>query len=1097
MLNWVLISLFIGLNLPAEEVEEDHVLSPEFETPHTEWAKPYGRKCRVFYFSSGRDTHAREIIELMQRFPIEADAVYWTVIVDTPEWQWHGGEAGLKRIYRLLENDYDCYIFNQISISNLPQDAQEKILKSVRGGAGIVSLGENEEVLKKEGKREGEGYRIGEGRGVKLPPPPVIPYRFGWEVAYDYWQERFGRAVMWASKMEPDTPIEIEVPGEIARAELIEGKAKPLTIHVSGGLNSGELTGRIRREEDGEEIELRLKPDEGIPLPPLRSGKYHVDVWLKEGGIVRSWATRPFEVSEDRKIELNLEREWAEVGEEIKGEAILHGGKGGEAVEIRLKDRRGRVLSSRRSPYIGSAPFRFKVERWFPMLVQIEAIAFDPDGEICSATAYVHVPKRHRRRFNLLVWDYPRGPTAPYAEEALAKLGMTLQLGGGPPLFAAAYDVAWVPYTIRILAPLDERGYMKPVCWNDEPAVDEYVRGIAERWRPARIHGVFVYSLGDETVTRGSCMHPACLKAYRRYLKEQYVTIERLNDSWGTNYSSFDEVEVRDNDEETALKEGNFPRWFDRQAFKSYNFVMFCKRFGKAYRELDPMARTGFEGAGRFDRGDDFDLIVRTNGFWTPYPGPGDEVIRSIAPKDFPRSNWMGYRKDADSLLRRLWRTVTRGCDSVWWWRWDNIGRFHGLLRPDLVPFPDVKEMMKDTKPLWDGLGDLLINSEMLDDGIAILYSLPSAYATRVENGSSYGDYQSSHISWHRAIRNLGLQFRYVTDRMLRLGEWEMDRYRVLILSRAEALSDEEARLMRRFVEGGGVLVADLRPGIFDDHCKPLESGKLDGLFGVRRTGRGKAVQGDGRLERLEARFLCDPEIKLSGGEAMGEMDGVPLMVTRRIGKGRALLLNFSLSELSEEKAVEVMKLIAEMARIKPKVRVEGKNGEPIRGVEIVRWRTGEIEIVALFEEEGEPIQVRTSLQEPRHVYDLRERRYLGELDRFELDLKPGRAYFLALLPKPAPDVVLSAPREAERGEAVKVQVAVPGSKGLHAVKLKAYLPEGGEAGWFERIAVVGDEPETLLLPIALNDPVGTWKVQAVDLYSGKTSEIEMEVSVR
>ncbi|MAG59135.1 MAG: hypothetical protein CMJ83_22850, partial [Planctomycetes bacterium] len=94
-----------------------------------------------------------------------------------------------------------------------------------------------------------------------------------------------------------------------------------------------------------------------------------------------------------------------------------------------------------------------------------------------------------------------------------------LQLSGGnPSSLVAAYDVGWVPYTTRIMAPHDERSFMKPVCWNDVPAVDEYVQEIVGRYRPSREHGVFVYSLGDETVTRGSCLHPACLDAYREYL---------------------------------------------------------------------------------------------------------------------------------------------------------------------------------------------------------------------------------------------------------------------------------------------------------------------------------------------------------------------------------------------------------------------------------------------------------------------------------------------------------------------------------------------------------------------------------------------------
>lgn len=184
------------------------------------------------------------------------------------------------------------------------------------------------------------------------------------------------------------------------------------------------------------------------------------------------------------------------------------------------------------------------------------------------------------------------------------------------------------------------------------------------------------------------------------------------------------------------------------------------------------------------------DQIVRNFSFWSPYPGTTDEVIRSIAPREFPRSNWMGYTKDADSLLQKYWRMVTRGRDSVWWWRWECIGRFHGWLAPDLRPYPAVKEILEDTRVVREGLGDLLLQSRMRDDGIAILYSYPSTFAHKLDEGAGFGEYEKAHVAWHKAIRDLGLQFSYVTDRMLRLGEFDGKRFRVLVLPRAEAIGE-------------------------------------------------------------------------------------------------------------------------------------------------------------------------------------------------------------------------------------------------------------------------------------------------------------------
>ena len=39
-------------------------------------------------------------------------------------------------------------------------------------------------------------------------------------------------------------------------------------------------------------------------------------------------------------------------------------------------------------------------------------------------------------------------------------------------------------------------------------------------------------------------------------------------------------------DEGASFNAGNYPRWFDRQAFKSYNYVQYCEKYDKAYAAL-------------------------------------------------------------------------------------------------------------------------------------------------------------------------------------------------------------------------------------------------------------------------------------------------------------------------------------------------------------------------------------------------------------------------------------------------------------------------------------------------------------------------------
>ena len=1126
-------------------LEIEHALSMEFETPHTDWGQLYiGGRVRALCFTFGRGTSARWIVELMQRFSVDATAAYWTQVVDSPRTQWLGGDAGERRIRRLLEEEWDCFIFHGIPLENLTAEQQYKLLSAVTRGAGLVLVGtDDERVLKPRNRIDpspefladgpvGEAFAIRKGRGIRLPKPPEIPYRLGWEMEYDYWQERLGRAVLWAAGKEPEMRLSVQVDAEeIARDELSKHAVIVRWENAPEGRVHLEITLRghrgLRWFRDGEIVRetagqigwtLPPPPLETMPLlaaktlPVLPADRYHVDVRARTYGGTAAWATTEFLVRSERWVEsVHLERGWGEVGEEIAGTVTLAGTPvENERVEVRLLDRRGRILA--RDELTAKDPaFRFPIPAWRPMLVRVEAAVLSGDEEVAAAHTYFRVTKRHRGRFNFLVWNVPGGTLGPYAEESLAGIGMTLQLSGGNPrLHVAAYDVAWVPYTTRIMAPHDERGIMKPVCWNDAPSVDDYVQGIVDGYRPSREHGVFVYSLGDETVTRGSCLHPSCLNAYREYLRREYGEIAALNASWGSEYRSFEDVRLldpEDNDGAEALRRKNYPRWYDRQAFQCDNFVRFCKRFGDRYRALDPEARTGFEGAGRFRDGDDFDLIVRTNGFWSPYPGPGDEIIRSIAPRDFPRSNWMGYAKDATPLIRKYWRMITRGCDAVWWWRWDNIGRFQGLLAPHFGLFPAVRELIEETRVVREGLGTLLIRSEMLDDGIAVLYSHPSAYAHRVEGGSSYGDYEDAHAAWHSAIRGLGLQFRYVTDRMMRSGEFRSEQYSALILPQVEAIGRVDAEVIEAFVRNGGTVIADVRPGLFDGHCKPLGRGVLDDLFGVRQSGNMDAataeVEFDGALAGRDVRMTfadarVNPAIAVADGRALGRAGETPAVIVREVGAGRAILLNFSMATFPLPEQPETpafLRALFGAAGVEPKIALRDAEGEPVHDVEVIRWRNGEMEIVALFRESGEVGEVRVALPDARHVYDLRRHVYIGETDGFSTELTPARPNFFARTREriAGPEIVLNRSSVA-RGEVVSARVRVVGPAGKHAFRIRATTPKGEPADWLDRVVIADRDGADIELPIAHNDPSGTWTIRATELFTEQTGTAVLAV---
>ena len=1179
---WLLAWCLAAPAVATPTLEQEQEIRTTLVTPHTKWAQPYaGGMTRVLFFSDYRETRAREIVELMQRFDIKADAAYWTRSDKKPHpYQWHNGEEGIARIRRLLEsNVHEVFLFNGVSPDNLPRELRDALLARVAQGRGLVLVGVKErqrldppldndpdrvaldEPLMLDqpfprqagrGEPDAELFALKQGRAARLPPAPVVDYVFGWEVAYDYWQERLGRTVLWAAGKLSAQPLNL-------RREPGADTANPAEVRLVVTLSADAPIAQVRiRERRDDGLVVRDSTQNSPPWPRrggaerrggsdpapaaewelagpaaagLPAGRYYDEVIASDAaGRVVAWATLPFVVASHHQARLELSRTWGEIGETLAGKVSL----AGPALEngrvlVELRDRRGRILAA--TPPVASnqamAPFSFPIPEWYPMLVQVRAVVRDDAGEVVDAVAYFNVTKRHRDRFNFLSWAIPIGPTAAWAHEALARLGVTLELGNSTPVMAA-YDMAVVPYTTRILAEKDERGWMKPVPWNQEPEIQQYVENLVAKYEPARRHGVFAYSLGDETVTRGSDVSPSDLVAYRRYLQGIYGNIAALNESWGTAYAEFEAIELLEASDPTeagAKLVGHYARWHDRQAWESANFLGLCRRFGEEFRRLDPQALTGFEGAGRVGSSDDIEGIVRTNGFWTPYPGPGDQVLRGIAPRDFPYANWMGYARDVDSLTWSYWRMVLNGSHGVWWYRWDGIGRFIGLLRPDLSPSDEVAAMLEDTRITREGLGDLLLRSEMQTDGIALFYSQPSMIAAQVAEGPSYGRAASQHEAWQQVLLNLGLSFNYMTDAMLRRGDIDPRTTRVLILPRAEALGEEEARRITTFVEAGGTVIADVRPGRFTGRGKPRTAGALDALFGVDSRGSAGAVQratmeirlGEGQPTWRFEGMTVDSGVVANGAIVLGRVGQAPVVFSHAVGRGRAILLNFLMTSYPRMGAVgspagtaELWRALLDQAGVAAPFTLVRADGSATGNLQTQRWRTGEIELLGLMRDpETPPRQYALTMKErdapadfvlklasPRWIYDLRDHRDLGRQSEIRLKLNVGRATFLALLPEAAPALQAMLSSEVvQPGETPELQVKAPQAVGAHAVWMTVVKPDGIEADELRATRVIQrGEIVRLPLPVALNEARGRWLVRLRELYTGRLTELPLSV---
>jgi beta-galactosidase len=1184
----------------TREVEQWSALSDKFETPHTKWARPYaGGTLRVP--QQGMQTRAREAVELRQRLDIsDLDAVYEYNFYGA---SWFGGTAGFRRIPRLLSKPYDVYVFQDLTpgkVLTWPDMPHEKLREAVRNGAGVVILGtdvnkykdepvdhfaEKQEVQPDDALLAGvpieKAYRLGKGRIVEMPPRPVIPYRIGWETEYDLWQEKLVRAVLWAAGREPKTQLSIECENVLDRSSLparvkLSWKGAPVTRSVSEGAarslaNASGYYVRLRRW-DGEVAELgqaTLSAADGnaeIQLPVVRSGRYTLEAFVKHEGAVHAWSVQPLEVTADTSIEAieitsgktlefahvekNKEAQLAsdgatgvfhpyfEAGESIVGRVQTTGPA--KQVTVTLRDVRGRILKISRS-----AEFRFAVEPWMPMLMYVEAVVHEGRDVIAADYRYVRFPKRRRGKFNFVLWNYPGSETlGPYAAEQLKRMGVTAVYERGAGQSAAAHDMVWLPFTGGKVSSA------KADRWLDPKYAQYWVNHVGR----SASHGAFAYSLGDEGSTSGVGRDLLTATAYRKFLERDYGNIQALNRAWETEFKSFEEIDVFSGKQKlppvaTTAKLPSFTRQFDRFAFSGHNFVDMAKIHNAEMKaQRDPQAMIGFEGAGEFDRETDPESICRELGFWTPYAGHADELIRSIAPRSFSRGTWMGYHRNADGHLGRFYYALCNGCDTAWYWMWSTMGAWQGFQHPDLSGGPEpIEEFLKETQFVRDGLGDLLLRYEMQDDGIAMFYSRASVFLGGPHGQpfikDSHGPYKWTHMTWSTAIQDLGMQYRYVTDRMLQRGEFDARRYRILILPTTTAMSPQAADVIRQFVRNGGTVIADCRPGLYDHHARPHDpntgKGILDDLFGIAATlpdavanARQHKIEGTIGEQTISA-FSNDPKretivatnIKPRGAKALGRADGHPVCLVNKLGNGRAVLLNFALWSVMNARTEtpnlsgqsvgdpiphDVAVLLLELfksAGIEPTYKVvpyknPGKR-QQLGNLEVQRWRNGDYEIVSLFRQTGiQGVGERHAQILPGrevHVYDINGKVNIGHLPEgwfWIYDIVPSRAGFYVVMPGECPAAKLESSKTARRGTVVRCRLSVPAARGLHALRVRVELPDGKRATWLEETVITAARPKEFVLPIAFNDPVGQWKLTVTDSFTPETEqrfEIQVE----
>ncbi len=573
------------------------------------------------------------------------------------------------------------------------------------------------------------------------------------------------------------------------------------------------------------------------------------------------------------------------------------------------------------------------------------------------------------------------------------------------------------------------------------------MRETAPRW--ARL-GVTDYMIADECQLGGRCLSEHSMRRFRDWLQGEYADLAALNDEWGSAHASWASIQALTG--ATASRPGAI---VDYDRFHLWEFAEYASYLQMLGDDTIPGFKTGHSG-GIMDN----QMMRLSNAVW--YYGVDEVAVAGKRPGALIGS-WFepGYRfrEDHEVEARRwAWWHLFRGTTrQQLWYPKTGLPAIHADLSRPFAAFSWMAEEMAD---LRRGMGKLILNSARDEGPAAVYYSLRSnltKMALAELTGTKMPGYKGD-AAFRNAVLANQVECRYINEFQIEDGHLASRGTRLLFLPRLISLSAAERARLTAFVEAGGTLVADRRPGERNQHGTLVEPTWSREMFGSEDRGR---------------------------------------VVTPR-GQGRCVLLNADVTPEDVALAAELMA----MAGVTPRLQVFDAQGEPVP-VDRGHFDDGAAAYHGFvlngrgMVNPDQEIAVTARFSAPAHLYDCRAGSWLGETDSLAVKLQPGIAHLYAALPwrlnklhvtlgaasaRPGQVVALDLQCEAEGKigrQVLWIRVAAPDGEWQPAYE-KRLLSENGHAAW--------------QLPLPLDAPVGSWRLLVRDAATGIAGEALLEV---
>lgn len=878
---------------------------------------------------------------------------------------------------------------------------------------------------------------------------------------------------------------------EVARAD---AEGLEVLIPVEGGPPDGARLRVTILDEHGSEVASAGGPPPALSVSAaLQTGPHCAIVWLEDArGRQIDWRSVLVQVEGPRITGVTPDRERYERGDEVKATVGCEGA-GGLSIRAELRD------------------------QWKGLVAVAEAEAATeitlglPTDLSRSLTCMLHVRLLEGER--LVDEAYRLIPTVLPEDLAEYQVGLWASYGSyigkrhwGEAMLSAQ-EALLVDFAIAGPIPGYPRHGMRPCPENmhriffkgaevyetmnlAEPGFrEQFLDTIRPKIEGAYTWGAFDYSVGDEC---GYALRrdEHTLEAFREWLRERHGSITALNEAWGTDLASFEDVQFGD---ETPP-----PQRLAERTFGDWLFTDMLMAARRVAEKVDARNRLGISGTRDPAHyiGFDWWRLMNTLTHLSFYDGLQRECIRSWRKPGDMITSFIGYDyADTNEVMARYfpWLEAFSGVQGVSLYS-ASSGDLGGYVRPDLTLTNRARRHIEEVAELKSGIGKALLTATRMPAPIALHYSQASIHLAKMLGRPALANLTST----AEIIKDIGLQFDFVSSEQLEAGVLAERGYRVFILPDSLAMSEAEISAVNDFASAGGMVISFGSSEAFSEHGKPRDGTDVE------------AIRAQATEESIDPSALGDAITRVRAGEGEGPMVYCDFLLAdyrafQPSGVAGETVERYSANEATAAAWQALFESLLADAQVTAPAVVRNADGSPRRYVEVVQFERGPIRYLGVLPryfggrysrgdgemsvdaEDFTPAVV--ELPAEAEVYDLRAGEYLGRTDRIETTLATGIARLYALLPAPVGEITLDCPERIEAGRTLTARVTVSsagGEPGDHVVHWT--LTQGGEVlppYALNTLAQAGTGEVSFRLPL---DMRGEWTLTARDVISGLTA---------